>query len=94
VQAAPSAHAPVDDVPVANQGESEQQEGDQQQAGSFRGIKGVPGMFVGIVLALGIHHGFIVRRLEMAGDVLVMRMRASRGLVLHYASSIFHSVLS
>jgi hypothetical protein len=59
----------VNDVPVANQRESEQQKSDQQQAGRFRGINGVPVMLVGIVLALGIHHDFIVRRAEIVGAV-------------------------
>lgn len=75
----------MDDMPVTNQSEGKQQEGDQQQAGSFRGINGVPGMLVGIVLALVIRHGFIVRRPETAGAVYSCVARASRGLVLHYA---------
>jgi hypothetical protein len=59
----------MNDVPVANQREGEQKKSDQQQAGGFRGINGVPVMLVGIVLALGIRHGFIVRRTETAGAV-------------------------
>src|SRR5580704_9425296 len=48
----PSAHAPMDGVPVASQREDEQQEGNQQQAGSFRGINRVPLLLVGrVVLA-------------------------------------------
>ncbi len=59
----------MNDVPVANQREGEQQESDQQQTGGFRGINGVPVMLVGIVLALSIHHDFIVRRARTAGAV-------------------------
>jgi len=63
-------------VPVANQSEDQQQKGDQQQAGSFRGINRVPLMLVsGVVLAVGVRHESIVRS---AG-------RRTR-LVLHYAS--------
>jgi cholera toxin transcriptional activator len=52
----------VNNVPVANQCEDEQQEGDQQQAGSFRGINCVPAVLAGgIVLALGVRHADIVR---------------------------------
>jgi len=59
----------MNDVPIANQDESKQQKGDQQQAGSFRGINGVPVVLVGIVLALSINHDFIVLRPETAGAV-------------------------
>ena len=49
-------------VPVPNHGEDEQQEGDQQQAGSFRGIDRVPLLLVGgIVLASNVRHHSIVR---------------------------------
>ena len=49
-------------VPVANQREDEQQKGNQQQAGSFRGINRVPAVLAGgIVLALGVRHTNIVR---------------------------------
>jgi hypothetical protein len=30
--------APVDGMPVADQGENEQQNGDQEQSGGFRGV--------------------------------------------------------
>ena len=44
-------------VPVAHQREYEQQEGDQQQAGSLRGVDRVPLMLGGrIVMALGVRH--------------------------------------
>ena len=49
----------MDGVPVANQREDQQQKSDQQQPGSFRGINGVPAVFV--VLALGVRHEHIVR---------------------------------
>jgi cholera toxin transcriptional activator len=49
-------------VPVPNHGEDEQQEGDQQQAESFRGIDRVPLLLVGgIVLASNVRHHSIVR---------------------------------
>ena len=49
-------------VPVANQCEDEQQKGNQQQAGGFRGINRVPAVLAGgIVLALGVRHTDIVR---------------------------------
>jgi hypothetical protein len=52
----------VNGVPVANQYEDEQENGDQQQAGSFRRISCVPLMLVGrIVLALSVRHEDIVR---------------------------------
>jgi hypothetical protein len=63
----PSAHAPVNGVPVANQSEGEQQKGDQQQARSLRGINRVPLVLVGIVLASSANHDFIVRRAETVG---------------------------
>ena len=69
-------------VPVPNQSE-----GEQQQAGSFRGINRVPLMLVaGIVLALRVHHDFIVRRSDTLGAVYGCACERSRGLVLHYAS--------
>jgi hypothetical protein len=56
----------MDSVPIANQNENEQQSGDKQQAGSFRGIDCVPVLggtaAGGVVLALNICHDFIVRR--------------------------------
>jgi hypothetical protein len=55
-------------MPIANQSEGEQQKGDQQQAGSFRGINGVPLMLVGTVLALSVDHHLIVRRSETVGS--------------------------
>jgi hypothetical protein len=79
----------VNGVPVPNQSEGQQQKGDQQQTGSFRGINRVPLMLVGgIVLAFSLHHGFIVRRSETGGCRLRVRIGRSRGLVLHYASSV------
>ena len=74
----------MDDMPVANHGEDEQQEGDKQQAGSFRGINRVPLTLVaGIVLALRVHHDFIVRRSETVGAGYGCARERSRGLVLH-----------
>jgi hypothetical protein len=52
----------VNGVPVANQYEDEQESGDEQQAGGFRGVNCVPLMLVGgIVLALSVRHEDIVR---------------------------------
>jgi hypothetical protein len=52
----------VNGVPVANEYENEQENGDQQQAGSFRRINCVPLMLVGgIVLAPSVRHEDIVR---------------------------------
>jgi DNA-binding response OmpR family regulator len=77
----------VNGVPVPNQSEGQQQKGDQQQTGSFRGINRVPLMLVGgIVLAFSLHHGFIVRRSETGGCRLPVRIGRSRGL--YYASSV------
>jgi hypothetical protein len=58
----------MDDMPVANHGEDEQQEGDKQQAGSFRGINRVTVLVVGVVLALSVHHEVIVRRAKSAAS--------------------------
>ena len=59
----PSAHAPMDGVPVANQGEDQQQESNQQQAGGFRGIDCVLCMLMSrAILGFGVCHGNIVRR--------------------------------
>jgi hypothetical protein len=57
----PSAHAPVNNVPVACQGERKHQKGNQEQTGSFRRINRVPLMPVGIVMASCVNHDFIVR---------------------------------
>jgi len=74
----------VNGVPVPNQSEGEQRKGDQQQAGSFRGINRVPLTLVaGIVLALRVHHDFIVRRSETVGAGYGCARERSRGLVLH-----------
>ena len=52
----------MNDVPITNQGEDQQQKGYEQQAGSFRGINRVPAVFVGgIVLAPSGKHTSIVR---------------------------------
>jgi hypothetical protein len=52
----------VNDVPVANQYEDKQKNGDEQQAGGFRRINRVPLMLMGrIVLALSVRHEDIVR---------------------------------
>jgi cholera toxin transcriptional activator len=49
-------------MPVANQSQDKQQKGNQQQAGSFRGINRVPAVLAGgIVLALVVRHANIVR---------------------------------
>ncbi len=68
-------------VPVANQRKDEQQEGDQQQAGSFRGINCVPAVLAGgIVLALGVSHADIVRserRLAVGATLRVVGRRLS-----------------
>jgi hypothetical protein len=58
----------MNNVPVANHSEDEQQKGDQQQAGSFRGINRVPLMLGGLVLAFSFSHKFIVRRTETKGS--------------------------
>lgn len=51
----------MNSVPVTNQSECEQQERDEQQAGSLRGIDRVAMVLVGvIVFALGLGHGHIV----------------------------------
>jgi hypothetical protein len=79
----------VNGVPVADQGEDEQQKRDQQQAGGFRGINRVPLMLVaGVVLALRIDHNHIVRREGMVVANLLALLSHGRGggLVLHYAS--------
>jgi len=53
----------VNGVPVANYRENQQQKGDQQQAGRFRGVNRVPQILGdSVVLALGINHEHIVRR--------------------------------
>jgi hypothetical protein len=84
-----SAQAPVNSVPITNQSEDEQQESDQQQTGCFRGINRVPLMLAGgVVIALSVHHGFIVRRAEITGAIRLRRVRRGCGLVLHYASSV------
>jgi len=58
-------HAPLDSVPIANQRERQQQERDQQQAGSLRGVDRVPAVLVvGAGLTLSGNHGPIVRRAE------------------------------
>jgi len=52
-------------VPVANQGEGQQEKRNQEQAGRFRGIDCVPMVLVaGVVLALSFHQANIVRRSE------------------------------
>jgi hypothetical protein len=77
----------VNGVPVPNQSEGEQQKGNQQQAGSFRGINRVPLVLVGrIVLALRVHHDFIVRRSERWVPFAECACGRGRGLVLHYPS--------
>ena len=84
----PSAHAPVNGVPVTNQGEHEQQKSDQQQAGSFRGINRVAAMLVvGIVLALSIHHAHCTRaRHKPQANALGATLRLISGrIVISYA---------
>ncbi len=49
-------------MPIADQGENQQQKGDEQQAGCFRGIDRVPAVLVGgTVLAPRGKHTSIVR---------------------------------
>jgi cholera toxin transcriptional activator len=60
----------MDGVPVASQREDEQQEGNQQQAGSFRGINRVPLLLVGrVVLAPSVWHDGIVRSAGSRGGL-------------------------
>ncbi len=54
-----SAQAPVDVVPVSNQGEQQQHERDQQQPGSLRRVDRVPAMLV-LVMRSGFWHTHIV----------------------------------
>jgi cholera toxin transcriptional activator len=76
----------VNGVPVANQGEDEQQKGDQQQAGSFRSINRVPPVLAGrVVLALGVRHEDIVR--SAGRDA---RLGATLRVVGRWSSSIGH----
>jgi len=49
-------------MPIADQGEDEQQKGNQQQAGGFRGVNRMPLLVDGIVLAMSVSHTDIVRR--------------------------------
>jgi cholera toxin transcriptional activator len=80
-------------VPVANQRERQQQERDQQQARSLRGVDRVPVVLViGAVLTLSGNHASIVLRTQPCGDSrprLSCRAKLDRDfrhLVLHYAS--------
>jgi hypothetical protein len=55
----------MNEVPVANQGEDEQQKGDQKQAGGLGGVYPVPRMLMcRVVLALSFYHEVIVRRTQ------------------------------
>jgi cholera toxin transcriptional activator len=88
----------MNDVPVANQREGEHKKSDQQQAESFRCINGVPVMLMGIVLAVSIRHGFIVRRTETAGATIACERAGAARLdatlrVVGLLSVIVHSVM-
>jgi cholera toxin transcriptional activator len=88
----------MNDVPVANQREGEHKKSDQQQAESFRCINGVPVMLMGIVLAVSIRHGFIVRRTETAGATIACEHAGAARLdatlrVVGLLSVIVHSVM-
>ena len=52
----------MNDVPIANQREDQQQKGDKQQTGGLRGINRMPAVLMGrTVLALSFSHDNIVR---------------------------------
>jgi hypothetical protein len=62
----------MDDVPVANHDQNQQQEGDYQQAGSFRSVNRVPAVLMaGVVVVLDVDHDRIVRFAERARGVVV-----------------------
>jgi hypothetical protein len=53
-------------MPIANQREDEQQKGDQQQAGRFRGVHGLAVMLVRVALGLrGRHADFWGRHADI-----------------------------
>ena len=69
----------MNEVPVANQGEDEQQKRDQKQAGGFRGVYPVPWMLMcRVVLALSFYHEVIVRRTKPVRDATVPARPAPR----------------
>jgi hypothetical protein len=60
----------MDGVPIANDGENQQQKRDQQKSGGLRGVNRVAAMLgVGVILALSIQHDLIVRRESTARTV-------------------------
>jgi hypothetical protein len=75
----------MDCVPVSNDGEDQQQERDQQEAGGFRGVDCSPWCFVGaVVLALCLYHAIIVRRVK-TGLLQSATLRVVNGLSSFYA---------
>lgn len=49
-------------VPVSNDGEDQQEERDQEEARSFRGVYRSPWCFVAAVVLACLYHAIIVRR--------------------------------
>ena len=76
-------------MPVANQGENQQQKCDQQQAEGLRGVNRVPRMLVGrVILILRLHDASIVRRARNRGLEWPATRHPAPRRMLHYASSI------
>jgi hypothetical protein len=74
-------------VPIAHQGEDEQQKGDQEQPGSFLGIDCMPLMLLRrTVPTLSVNHERIVRCAHGRERCQPTGASGSGGVVLHYAS--------
>jgi hypothetical protein len=68
----------VNVVPVADQSQSEQKKGDQQQARRLRRVDGVPVVFVrGVVVVVRLGHEDIVALDGAWGEVLSLRSQAA-----------------